>query len=218
MSWWDEHDRKGRLLAGWAVGKTADAIAAEIGTTRAAVLAKVDRLRKAGGPSAPARRDREISLVRTASTARPPANPGRDRRQAALSATPLQFSAGWGRRGPAAIPAEPYIEVSNEPLDPAQAVSIEQLERQHCRWPLGGASEGYRYCGIRKVSGLPYCEEHARRAYQAPTPAEVEHGVTARPVNLAKGGRVDVGWRQESQNSEPAADGAPELETEGADA
>lgn len=214
MSWWEEGARVDRLLAGWLAGRTADAIAAEIGTTRAAVLAKVDRLRKAGGADAPARRDREVSLARV-STPRPAAEDGRNRRLAALSTSSAHIGAGWGRRsGTSPVPIEPYVEVPEEPLDLSQAVTIEQLEHHHCRWPLGDPRREVRYCGIRKTQGLPYCERHARRAYQPPVVAEGGNTIAARPVNLAQGGRVDGRWRQGSQSKEPAAGEAPEREIE----
>jgi GcrA cell cycle regulator len=61
-----------------------------------------------------------------------------------------------------------------EPLPPPAEtdiarVSLMDLERHHCRWPVGEPVEGY--CGCKPVEGLPYCEPHARRAY---TPATIK--------------------------------------------
>jgi GcrA cell cycle regulator len=46
-------------------------------------------------------------------------------------------------------------------------IDIYQLRRDDCRWPLGEAREHppYSYCGHKTLDGMPYCEEHSRRAY-----------------------------------------------------
>jgi GcrA cell cycle regulator len=59
-----------------------------------------------------------------------------------------------------------------EPLPPAvetdvARVSFADLEKHHCRWPVGEPTAGF--CGCKPLDGLPYCEPHARRAYTAPT-------------------------------------------------
>lgn len=58
-----------------------------------------------------------------------------------------------------------------EPLPPPDTtdiarVALMDLERHHCRWPVGEPTQGF--CGCKPYPGLPYCEPHARRAY---TPA-----------------------------------------------
>ena len=36
-----------------------------------------------------------------------------------------------------------------------------------CRWPIGDPSENeFHFCGRNPKSGSPYCEAHARKAYQ----------------------------------------------------
>ena len=67
---------------------------------------------------------------------------------------------------------------------------VADLEHHHCRWP--GAEIGHS-CGRNKVEGLPYCPEHARRAYAgAPPPPlkKVYGGVNryARQRALAEAG------------------------------
>ena len=38
-----------------------------------------------------------------------------------------------------------------------------------CRWPIGDPQLAeFHFCGKAKVTGLPYCEFHARRAFQPP--------------------------------------------------
>ena len=61
---------------------------------------------------------------------------------------------------------------------------IQTLAECHCRWPIGDPQHpDFHFCGKTKVAGLPYCEFHARRAFQppqsrrrepAPAPAAIE--------------------------------------------
>jgi GcrA cell cycle regulator len=43
------------------------------------------------------------------------------------------------------------------------------LEYGHCRWPVGDPQTSHSrafFCGAKRVTGLPYCEQHKRRAYR----------------------------------------------------
>ena len=62
---------------------------------------------------------------------------------------------------------------TTEPLPPRHEtdiarVSFIELEDRHCRWiasdPAGPHEK--QFCGIDRAQGTPYCEHHARRAYQ----------------------------------------------------
>ncbi len=45
-----------------------------------------------------------------------------------------------------------------------------ELKERMCRWPSGDPKEeNFSFCGCTSVPGLPYCEEHARVAYQVPS-------------------------------------------------
>lgn len=57
-------------------------------------------------------------------------------------------------------------------------VALVDLEHHHCRWPCADAGHYSKpvYCGDKKVPGLPYCEHHARRAYDTPQPAQRNPG------------------------------------------
>lgn len=58
----------------------------------------------------------------------------------------------------------PLADVPTGPL-----VALDDLEEHSCRWPFGDPKQGpFGFCGARKVTGLPYCEPHARRAYESP--------------------------------------------------
>ena len=59
-----------------------------------------------------------------------------------------------------------------EPLPPPQEsdigrVHILDLGSLHCRWPVAEPKDGM-FCGKNKITGLPYCEHHARRAFRPP--------------------------------------------------
>lgn len=50
---------------------------------------------------------------------------------------------------------------------------LRKLAENECRWPIGDPqSEKFGYCGCKKSSGnlFPYCDQHAKRAFRAPTP------------------------------------------------
>ena len=48
-----------------------------------------------------------------------------------------------------------------------ERASIVTLKESMCRWPIGDPSEeNFHFCGRKKVGTLPYCEHHARMAYQ----------------------------------------------------
>lgn len=47
-------------------------------------------------------------------------------------------------------------------------VSMAELKERMCRWPVGDPREpGFQFCGCDSVAGLPYCDDHAKIAYQA---------------------------------------------------
>lgn len=47
------------------------------------------------------------------------------------------------------------------------ACTLGDLTGTRCRWPLGEpGTEAFRYCGVDKPDGCPYCARHARLAYQ----------------------------------------------------
>lgn len=45
-----------------------------------------------------------------------------------------------------------------------------ELKERMCRWPSGDPKdEDFAFCGCSSVPGLPYCEDHAKMAYQVPS-------------------------------------------------
>lgn len=85
-------------------------------------------------------------------------------------------------RAPSRVPAQPKIqkplvttiepEEEIYPLEPP--IFMGELESAHCRWPYETNDvRGLRYCGhAKKGGGYPYCEGHAKKAYQVNKPYE----------------------------------------------
>lgn len=68
------------------------------------------------------------------------------------------------------LPKEP-LPKEESPSDYARLYSLDELTKTMCRWPVGDPkAPDFGFCGKDKVTGLPYCEGHARRAYRAPEP------------------------------------------------
>ncbi len=157
MSWNDE--RVDLLKKLWSEGLSASQIAGRLGgVTRNAVIGKVHRL----GLSGRATTSRIKSLrPRSRVPAAPKRQPARGR---------------FATNGNPAVRA--LYEPSSEPFHPAEdelvipvaeRKSIQTLSENCCRWPIGDPqSPEFHFCGKNKVPGLPYCEHHARRAFQPP--------------------------------------------------
>lgn len=154
MAWTDERVELLKKL--WAEGLSASQIAGRLGgVTRNAVIGKVHRLGLSGRATSS-----------RSSVPRPRRNHApRQNRTPSLT---------FGTRGNAAL--KPTFEAEYEPT-PApieelviplhERASILTLKESMCRWPIGDpAEEDFHFCGRKKVGPLPYCEHHARLAYQ----------------------------------------------------
>ena len=155
MSWTD--DRVELLKKYWADGLTCSEIAAKMGgITRNAVIGKVHRLGLGG-------RSKDM----------PRRGGGKKGRPGAVPKPSPSGNTKLRQRGDAAIqPAIDWDAISQD-FDKTRltqgALTIAQLERQHCRFPIGDPSTPeLRYCGAQSQPGLPYCHHHAQRAYQPP--------------------------------------------------
>ncbi|MEZ5855728.1 MAG: GcrA family cell cycle regulator [Hyphomicrobiaceae bacterium] len=156
MSWNDERVELLKKL--WAEGLSASQIAGRLGSvTRNAVIGKVHRLGLSGRATT-TRMKSHRPRVRVGAAKRPPAKP----RFAQTGNTAL--------RALYQADVEPYVPPVEEIEIPLhQRKSIQTLEECHCRWPIGDPQEAdFHFCGKNKVAGLPYCEFHARRAFQPP--------------------------------------------------
>ena len=157
MSWNDERVELLKKL--WGEGLSASQIATRLGSvTRNAVIGKVHRLGLSG----------------RATTSRMKSHRPRPRPQTVKKVAKPRFVTGGS---PALLnlykaDVEPYVPPAEELVIPqAERKSIQTLVEGSCRWPIGDPQEAdFHFCGKSKVTGLPYCEFHARRAYQPPQP------------------------------------------------
>lgn len=140
----------------WSEGMSASVIAQRLGgVSRNAVIGKVHRMGLPG--RAPTQKQR---------WAKPPR---RVRRRAVSYVTQSEPHARQ-RSILDMLPTSPL------PLPSASDVArltLDQLEDRstitQCRWPVGDPRQpGFGFCGCPAHTGLPYCADHARRAYAAP--------------------------------------------------
>lgn len=165
MSWTEE--RVELLKRYWADGHTASEIAAKLGgTTRNAVIGKVHRLGLGG-------RRKEISRI------------GGGKGNKHLPGRAPQHSPPHNKKTRHRLDASTHqttdLDAINQEFDKNRlaqgALTIAQLDRHHCRFPIGDPSTpDLRYCGADRLPGLPYCQHHADRAYQPPK-------ARSRPIN-----------------------------------
>jgi GcrA cell cycle regulator len=154
MAWTDERVELLKKL--WAEGLSASQIAGRLGgVTRNAVIGKVHRLGLSG---------------RATSSRSSSPRPRRTHVPRANRAPSLLF----GTRGNTALKPQYEAELEFQPAPLEELViplheraSIMTLKESMCRWPIGHPSDAeFHFCGRKKLGALPYCEHHARMAYQ----------------------------------------------------
>jgi GcrA cell cycle regulator len=164
MSWNDERVETLKKL--WSDGLSASQIAGRLGgVTRNAVIGKVHRLGLSGRattsrmkshrPRTRAQQPRRLMKPRFANVGNPAL------RQLYLGDT------------------EPYTPPAEELVIPVnERRSIQTLTEACCRWPIGDPQhQDFHFCGRKKIAGLPYCDFHARRAFQPPQPRRRDRDV-----------------------------------------
>jgi GcrA cell cycle regulator len=174
MSWNDERVELLKKL--WAEGLSASQIAGRIGgVTRNAVIGKVHRLGLSG--RAPTSRSATVRPRQRIASARRPAKP--------------RFPTAVGNVALRALyqpDAEPYVPTFEEldiPL--AERRCLQDLTESDCRWPIGDPQHAdFHFCNRSKVTGLPYCEFHARRAFQPPQPRRRDRVGTETPITAER--------------------------------
>jgi GcrA cell cycle regulator len=144
MGWTDERVEQLKNL--WTEGLSASQIARALGgVTRNAVIGKVHRLGLAGRAT-PARVDR-------------PRLP---------SAPRVTMRAHH-------VPEPPVVEEEPITLDDGSHATVLTINDRMCRWPIGDPSENeFHFCGRKPKGGSPYCEAHARKAYQPQQPRQAK--------------------------------------------
>jgi GcrA cell cycle regulator len=165
LSWTDERVELLKKL--WTEGLSASQIAGRLGNgvTRNAVIGKVHRLNLSGRvqqqrvaqPRQP-RKQREPSLAPRAGGSMP------SMPTAGSSALKPMMRAETHIR-PATIPEPQPLRLVD--LSKDGRVTILHLSDKTCKWPIGDpGSEEFCFCGHGPREGSPYCEYHARLAYQ----------------------------------------------------
>ncbi len=159
MGWNDERVELLKKL--WSEGLSASQIACRLtGVTRNAVIGKVHRLGLSG----------------RATTSRMKSHRARPRSANAAAAKRMAKPSRFATNGNPTVralyqpDAEPFIPAVEELVIPiAERKTIQTLVECSCRWPIGDPQlADFHFCGKNKVPGLPYCEFHARRAFQPP--------------------------------------------------
>lgn len=168
MSWTD--DRVSILKKLWGDGHTAAEIAKKLGgVTRNAVIGKAHRLKLSNRVS-PIQQNKK------------PANKNIERKVAEKVKLPISAA-----KKPAAN-VEKYSSVISGEL-----YSLIDLKPRMCRWPSGDPKEkGFGFCGDNTISGIPYCAEHAKLAYQAATRNRILNSDKAAKKLQESGGDVNV--------------------------
>ncbi len=150
MGWTDERVELLKKL--WSDGLSASQIAGELGgITRNAVIGKVHRLGLSGrakspSSSAPRVRKPRSHMMRVSR----PSLRGNSALALAYDLEPM-----------------PEPELIDNIIPMGQRRTILELTEDTCRWPIGDPGEPeFHFCGRKKCGTLPYCEHHARMAYQ----------------------------------------------------
>jgi GcrA cell cycle regulator len=143
MGWTDERVALLRKL--WTEGLSASQIAKQLGgVTRNAVIGKVHRLGLAGRatPSRPAKRPVRASRPRMIGPSAPRLRPTNN------------------------LPSVVIPDLEPLRLEDGKAASVLTLNDTMCKYPIGDPAEAdFAFCGRASSCG-PYCQDHARLAYQ----------------------------------------------------
>jgi GcrA cell cycle regulator len=153
LTWSD--DRVEQLKKLWESGLSASQIAAELGNvTRNAVIGKVHRLGLSGRAKSPA-----TAAPRQRKTARPAQHMMRVARPVSRGNTALAHVFE--------VEAEADPVTFDNVVPMSQRRSLLELNEATCHWPVGDPSTAdFFFCGGKALSGLPYCAQHSRLAYQ----------------------------------------------------
>ncbi|KKX31894.1 GcrA family cell cycle regulator [Rhizobium sp. LC145] len=164
MNWTDERVEKLKRL--WSEGLSASQIAAQLGgVSRNAVIGKVHRLSlpgraKAGGTVATNR-----ATKRTTSAPRAPNYASRVTTRTvarAVGATMLKEEIEIDT-----AEEMEFIPARNVVVPISRRLSLTELTERTCKWPVGDPlKEGFHFCGCDSPDSSPYCNYHARLAYQ----------------------------------------------------
>ncbi len=169
IDWTDEIVAKMRehWKRGMSAGQSAGQLTMEYGIefTRNMVISKRSREGLRTDPGQARLLSRKAALRRHAKARETTATPPKPApKQAAQSKLTGLFTSGDN------LPKHP-LPKDESPSDYAKLYTLDELEAHQCKFYIGDPLvDGTGFCGRQKVTGLPYCVEHARRAYRAPEP------------------------------------------------
>jgi GcrA cell cycle regulator len=159
--WTDE--RVEILKKRWSEGVTCAQIAIELGgVTRNSVIGKVHRMGLPGRPKPVpvAGKEREAAPPKQFRRSDQPSSP---RKESDCPPSLSQQSAAEVGAADAYVPREDLMIVPDE-----QKLTLLELRKGRCRWPLGKAMEpAHFFCGGRVAHGSVYCGGHSRLAYSS---------------------------------------------------
>lgn len=166
-TWTD--DRVEDLKRMWSQGLSGSQIAKGLGLgiTRNAVIGKVHRLNLAGRAPMP-----HYTMVRKPRKPREPKVQNVEVPKRVLPSLPSIRPTTLGPLFRALEPAHPIPLAEPEPLRLVDLtnggrVTILQISDKTCKWPIGDpGDEEFCFCGHKPRDAAPYCEYHARLAYQ----------------------------------------------------
>jgi GcrA cell cycle regulator len=204
MSWTDERVENLKKL--WQEGLSASQIATRLGgVTRNAVIGKVHRLGLSGRAT--------TSRMKSHRPRRTPASGGVKR----IASKPRFAQIGnTALRALYQTDAEPYTPPAEElVIPPNERKYIQTLTESCCRWPIGDPQQAdFHFCGKKKVPSLPYCEFHARRAFQPPQPRRRDGLQPGQPLPMPMPMIVAVPQPAPVAEAAPAAAAATETVAE----
>lgn len=177
MSWTDE--RVALLGKLWKEGKTAKEIAQALGegVTRNAVIGKAHRL-NLSGRSSPIQKDKPPkaknntkAVSKTTSTS---TGTHSETQQKNKSPFPQPANKNTNPSAKKLHSKTDNVKDISEQKSKSDRITMHDLKGSMCRWPFGDPQEkDFHFCGDRKMPGFPYCEEHAKAAYQTKKKAKI---------------------------------------------
>lgn len=148
------------LTRHWHDGKSAGQISRLMPQfTRNAIIGKASRLGLDG---------RQSPIIRTPSPRPPMTAAQRMRKVRAERARAAGIELADRQTAPKEISSAPApVLQPRRPVEEHPGATLLMLTDHICRWPIGDPRHpDFHFCGHASAEGLPYCDDHAARAYQ----------------------------------------------------
>ena len=159
VSWTNE--RVAQLETLWAEGLTSTQIANHLGgITRNSVIGKVHRLKL--GSRSPLKPKPARMYHRNAGASRSIATPRETKARQKFAGNPVVREL---------FKTQTFVPTPELVIPLKERKHLLQLEDSNCKWPIGDPHHAdFHFCGRHRILALPYCEYHARKAFQPPQP------------------------------------------------